>query len=105
MELDSNEESENNCPLCKREIIFKSDHHLIPRTRGGKAKVCICADCHSAIHALFNNKELERTFNSVEALLCEPRVVKMVAFLAKQDPRRRYRARLANNQRKRGRNG
>jgi hypothetical protein len=56
------------------------------------------------IHSLFSNKELERKYNSVEALTGEERVQKMVTFLAKQDPNRRYKAVLSRDQRKRGRN-
>jgi len=56
------------------------------------------------IHSLFSNKELERKYNTVESLLADERVQKMVAFLAKQDPNRRYRAVLSRDQRKRGRN-
>jgi 5-methylcytosine-specific restriction enzyme A len=85
-------------------MIHKSDHHLTPRCRGGKDTIPICSDCHRAIHSLFSNKELERNYNSVEALMGDEKVQKMVAFLSKQDPNRRYKAVLSRDQRKRGRN-
>ena len=56
------------------------------------------------IHSLFSNKELERKYNTVEVLLSDERVQKMVAFLSKQDPNRRYKAVLSKDQRMRGRN-
>lgn len=92
------------CPLCNRPAIHKSDHHLVPKCRGGRAKQLLCSDCHRMIHSLFSNKELERKYNTVEVLLSDERVQKMVAFLSKQDPNRRYKAVLSKDQRMRGRN-
>lgn len=95
------------CPLCKREIIFKSNHHLIPVTRGGRKEftVIICEDCHVAIHAQFSNKELEKEYNSVETLLNHEVFKKTIKFLSKQNPHKRHKTKLANSQRNRGRNG
>jgi hypothetical protein len=95
---------EDICPLCKRPLIHKSNHHLTPKCRGGREKTLICSDCHRTAHALFSNKQLEREFNTVEALMSDERMRKAVAFLAKQDPHRRYKSVLARDQRKRGRN-
>ena len=42
------------CPVCERDVPRVSDHHLLPKSRGGRAEhtVPICLDCHDAIHAL-----------------------------------------------------
>ena len=104
LKTSSSDQNQELCPLCNRPAIHKSDHHLVPKCRGGRHKQLICSDCHRMIHSLFSNKELERKYNTVEALLADERVQKMVAFLAKQDPNRRYRAVLSRDQRKRGRN-
>jgi hypothetical protein len=93
------------CPLCKRPNLHPSDHHLVPRSRGGTEKTNICQDCHDAIHETFSNKELERTYNTVEALLAHPILAKTIAFIAKQDPSRRTRTARVKSQRRRGRNG
>jgi hypothetical protein len=79
------------CPLCDRPNYFPSDHHLVPKSRGGRVTKTICADCHRSIHATFSNKELEKTYFTVEALLAHPTFAKAITFLQKQDPRRRYR--------------
>jgi 5-methylcytosine-specific restriction endonuclease McrA len=96
---------QEQCPLCKRPIIYGSDHHLVPKCRGGKEKLPICSDCHRTIHSLFTNKQLEKEFNTIEALMTDERMRKAVAFLAKQDPHRRYRPVLSKERRRSGRNG
>lgn len=63
-----------------------SDHHLVPRSRGGKVTLAICQDCHHAVHAIFTNKELETKYHSVSELLAHTDFAKMVAFIARQDP-------------------
>jgi Zn-finger protein len=93
------------CPLCARPNYHPSDHHLVPRTRGGSKGVTatVCDDCHRAIHATFSNKELEREFSSVQALMAHGGFAKMIAFISKQDGR--VHIKLSNSQRRRGRNG
>lgn len=93
------------CPLCGRPNYFPSDHHLVPKCRGGRQTETICQDCHSAIHALFSNKQLESEFSTVEALMADERFRRTVRFLSKQDPTRRMKTDRANDQRRRGRNG
>ena len=91
------------CPTCNRPNYHPTDHHLVPRSRGGKTTETLCRDCHKAIHALFSNKELEKTYNSVDALMAHEGFAKMIRFIAKQDGR--VHIKLANTQRRRGRNG
>jgi 5-methylcytosine-specific restriction endonuclease McrA len=91
------------CPLCKRPNHHPSDHHLVPRTRGGKVTTTICRDCHSAIHATFSNKELEREYSTIEALLSHEGFAATVRFISTQDGR--VRTDLNRRQRRRGRKG
>lgn len=72
------------CPLCRRPNQNPSDHHLVPKSRGGKVTETICRDCHTAIHATFTNKELEREYASIDALLGHAGFAKMIAHIAKQ---------------------
>jgi 5-methylcytosine-specific restriction endonuclease McrA len=74
------------CPICERPNYHPSDHHMVPRSRGGKSTETICADCHKSIHACFTNKELEETFHTVEALLTNEMFSGMIRFISKQDP-------------------
>ena len=83
------------CPLCERPNFHPSDHHLIPKSRGGKLTATLCQDCHRAIHATFTNKELEASYHTREALLGHEAFGKMVRFIARQDPGGKVRTRTA----------
>lgn len=93
------------CPLCGRPNFHPSDHHLVPKSRGGKVTKTICRDCHKAVHSLFTNKQLEKTYNTVEALLGHEEFRKMVGFLRKQDPQSKQTFVRSNASRRRGRAG
>ena len=95
------------CPLCKRDNYYPSDHHLIPKCRGGGGNdlVCICESCHQAIHKLFSNKELESTYNSVESLLAHEKFAKTATFIGKQDPQTKIKTVRSKEQQNRKRNG
>ena len=94
-----------NCPLCIRDVPHASDHHLTPRSRGGKETLPICLDCHKSVHAFFTNKELEDRYNTVEALLGDEKFAKHVKWLSKQDPNRRYRTKRVADKKHRSRSG
>ncbi len=85
---------EGNCAICGREETL-TRHHLIPRTRHSNKKnkrdfdrelvrqvVGICRPCHSQIHALLSEKELEREYNTVAALREHPGVAKFASWIA-----------------------
>ncbi len=95
------------CPLCLRDVPDNkvSDHHLVPRCRGGFATVSICVGCHNGIHAFFSNKQLEKEYDSVDALLADEKFSKHVKWLAKQDINKHFISKRSNNQKNRGRNG
>src|SRR5512135_3502304 len=74
------------CPICERPNYHPSDHHIVPKSRGGRTTETICQDYHKAIHAMFTNKELEETYHTPEALLAHEEFAKQIKFLQKQDP-------------------
>jgi len=83
------------CPLCQREGIPRfSDHHLVPKSRGGKVLLPVCLDCHRSIHAFFTNRELADQYNTVEALWAHEGFAQHLRWLRKQDPQRRYRTKV-----------
>lgn len=85
---------EGICAICGREETL-TRHHLIPRTRHHNKRnkreferdvvrqvVGVCRPCHSQIHALLSEKELERDFNTVAQLKAHPGVAKFAAWIA-----------------------
>ena len=68
------------CPLCDR-VIPKSqrdEHHLIPKSHGGRQTAVLHRICHRQIHATFTETELARQFNTVEQLKLQ---IDMVGFI------------------------
>lgn len=93
-----------DCPLCSRkDLPVLSDHHLTPKSRGGKITLPICQDCHRSIHAFFTNKELEDTYHTVEALLSHEKFAKHIKWLSKRDPSLRYKTKWTVEKRRYGR--
>lgn len=77
------------CPICKRELIdgpSVDDHHLVPKTFGGKDKIQIHKICHRKIHSLLTERELQHVYNTVDALLGHEEIQKFVRWVSKKDP-------------------
>ncbi|QWD87391.1 HNH endonuclease [Polynucleobacter paludilacus] len=62
------------CPVCERAIpkTQMDAHHLIPKSKGGKATEYLHRICHRQIHALFSETELARALNTAEAIREHP---------------------------------
>ena len=82
------------CAICGREETL-TRHHLIPRTRHHNKRnkreferavvrqvVGICRPCHSQIHQLLSEKELERDYNTVARLKAHPGIAKFAEWIA-----------------------
>lgn len=82
------------CAICQREETL-TRHHLIPRTRHAnkrnkrefdravvKVTVGMCRPCHSQLHALLTEKELEREWNTLEKLRSHAELMKFAAWIA-----------------------
>jgi hypothetical protein len=82
------------CVICQREETL-TRHHLIPRTRHSnkrnkrdfdravvKVTVGVCRPCHSQLHALLTEKELEREWNTIEKLRTHLELMKFAAWIA-----------------------
>ena len=85
------------CELCHRDVETLTVHHLIPRQKTKRQKADpgptahLCSACHRQIHALFDNTQLARDLNSLEALRREPGMAKFLNWIGKQNPDRRVR--------------
>jgi 5-methylcytosine-specific restriction endonuclease McrA len=77
------------CPLCGRPIVpgpTADEHHLVPRSQGGKDTHLVHRICHRKIHATFSEKELARRFHTWAALRAHPEIADFVAWVANKPP-------------------
>ena len=79
---------ETPCPLCGRPIpdSQKDAHHLVPKSNGGQATESLHRICHRQIHALLNETELARQYNTVDSLLAHPEVNRFVRWVQNKPP-------------------
>lgn len=97
--MDPGNEMENQdgerCPLCGREGLPLTVHHLVPKDEGGKKHptVLVCRGCHSQIHATFSNKELAISCSTLEAILGDERIQKYIRWARKRPLERKIRVR------------
>jgi len=87
------------CPVCSREVVQLTSHHIIPRVKGGKngPTIDICFSCHGQIHMLFRESELSRM--SWDDLLRTEQMVKWIGWIAKKSGH--YKHRMSNRRRRR----
>ena len=89
------------CPLCDRQVPEVTEHHLVPKSRGGRTTEPICLDCHRMIHVLYDNKRLEQELFSVAALQAEERFARYLRWIRKRPADRHFRARRPAGTRRR----
>ena len=73
------------CPLCDRLLELGpsvDEHHLVPRSQGGKAKALIHRICHRKIHATLTEKELADRYSTWEALKAHPDIAVFMRWVA-----------------------
>jgi hypothetical protein len=84
-----------HCALCGRALQRLTRHHLIPKTRHKNKRnkkrfdradvreriVWICRPCHSHVHAVFTEKELEYEYNTLEKLAAQPAIGKFTEWI------------------------
>ena len=90
------QETNGVCELCGRDAVRVTRHHLIPRTRHHNKHtqrmfsredmtsriLLVCHPCHKQIHAVFNEKDLEREFNTREKLLAHFEIQRFIDWIA-----------------------
>lgn len=89
--------NEHTCPICLHgyEPGRMNKHHLVPRSRKGRVTELICRNCHRQIHALYTEKELERHFGTLEALLAAEKLQPWIAWARKRKPTGRVKTRTS----------
>ena len=85
------------CGLCARTVQRLTRHHLIPKTRHKNKRnkktfdrreihhtVGLCCPCHRHVHTILDNKELEREYNTLEALRAHPDLGRFADWISKK---------------------
>lgn len=74
------------CSICHRETpeAYAEKHHLVPKSKHGKETIDVCKDCGNQVHQLFKIKELQTTYNTLEALLSNERVQTWIRWISKK---------------------
>ena len=87
------------CGLCGHEYERRelTKHHLVPKSRGGRETELICRPCHAQIHAVYTEKELEREFDSLEALRAAPKLASWMRFIRKRKPTGKIRVKTSRS--------
>jgi len=88
--------TEETCPLCNRNVAL-TFHHLIPKkvqSRNFFKKkykkselregIMICRLCHDGVHDLYDEMQLGKTLNSLEAIQADETLARHFAWVAKQ---------------------
>ena len=77
------------CPICDREMWVGESvnkHHFVPKSRGGKETTFLHKVCHSKIHSLFTEPQLEQLYYTPELLKENEEIQKFVKWVSKKDP-------------------
>jgi hypothetical protein len=89
------------CSLCEREVprSLITLHHLRPKQKGGTAehRTPLCRPCHKQLHAVYSNKALAQSLDSIERLKRAPELQPFLGWIRKQKPDRNFRTVTSNN--------
>lgn len=86
------------CQICERNDIDLTLHHLIPKTCHDNSwfkkrykldymksqTIDVCRLCHDKIHQIASEKELGRSFNSLDLIKENEEIKKFIIFARKQ---------------------
>lgn len=77
-----------SCPMCERVIPEdqRDEHHLVPKSKGGKKTVSLHRICHDQIHSIFTDAQLAKKFSTIEAILEDPAVETFVTWVRTKPP-------------------
>jgi 5-methylcytosine-specific restriction endonuclease McrA len=74
------------CPICGRNIPeqYIEKHHLVPKSKKGTNTVDVCCNCGDMLHKVISIKEMQKEYNTVEALKSHPDVQKWSKWVSKK---------------------
>lgn len=75
------------CPLCGRELDESAnEHHLVPKSLGGRETVTLHRICHHKIHSVFTERELKAHYHTIARILERDEMASFVAWVAAKPP-------------------
>lgn len=77
------------CPLCGRQMLAGpsvEEHHLVPKSQGGRVTVPLHRVCHRKIHAELTERELAGPYATLEALRGHPAIADFIRWVAGKPP-------------------
>jgi hypothetical protein len=73
------------CPICQRALDKSAnEHHLVPKTFGGKNTITLHKICHSKIHHTFTERDLKNYYYTVERIMENEDMQKFAKWVAKK---------------------
>jgi hypothetical protein len=76
------------CVICERELgsVRIGEHHLIPKTFGGKGNTILIHDiCHAKLHTTITEREMLKYYHTVERLLEHNEIQKFIKWVKNKD--------------------
>lgn len=77
------------CPLCGRPMVRGpsiDEHHLVPKSRGGRAAELVHRVCHRKLHATFTESQLAGEYSTWQALRAHPDIAAFIRWLRNKPP-------------------
>jgi hypothetical protein len=75
------------CPVCGRPLVpgrSVSEHHLIPKLKGGTNKEPVHRVCHDKIHATWDENQLRDEYNTWEKIRNAPEMESFIKWVRKK---------------------
>ncbi len=83
------EQALEDCPLCGRPLVQGQsidEHHLLPKSQGGRQTYTVHRICHRKIHATFTEKELARSYGTWTLLQAHEDIAAFIVWVQKKPP-------------------
>lgn len=71
------------CALCDRPLGLRVEqHHVVPKSEGGRETAPVHPICHRTIHATLTNAELARDYATPDAVRAHPDMARFLRWVA-----------------------
>ena len=75
------------CVLCERKLGMPYDeHHIVPKSKGGRETVTLHRICHSKIHSVFSLAELRNHYKDINSIKNHDEIKKFIKWISGKPP-------------------